>query len=264
VLVNLVVNARDAMPQGGKLTIETANVDLEGEYTDNHLGVPNGRYVMLAISDSGCGMDKETQSRIFDPFFTTKEQGKGTGLGLSTVYGIVVQSRGHIWVYSEPDHGSTFKIYLPRIEGRVEDTSTIIANISTPSANVRATVLLVEDDEMVRKLAQVILEKSGFKVLEASAPREALRISSEFAGKIDILVSDVVMPEMSGCDLATAITVSRPDIKILLMSGYTDEAMPRNIMPATGSEFLEKPFSANGLLSKIWELLEAKSPLGLQ
>lgn len=253
VIVNLVVNSRDAMPRGGKVVVETANVDLESGYTDTHLGVPSGRYVMLAVSDAGCGMDNETQARIFDPFFTTKDPGKGTGLGLSTVYGIVKQSRGHIWVYSEPGHGSTFKIYLPRTDEAVASTPAVEAPLTRSYSP--ANILLVEDDEAVRRLTRLILEQNGYNVIEAASAKEALQKSHELDERIDLLVTDVVMPELCGGELATALTKVRPDTKVLYISGYTDEAMKQHGILEPGLWMLQKPFSPQVFLSKVHELL---------
>ncbi|HVQ40521.1 MAG TPA: ATP-binding protein, partial [Pyrinomonadaceae bacterium] len=222
VLMNLVVNARDAMPKGGKLTIETSNVHLSEEFADRHVSVPAGDYVMLAVSDSGCGMDAQTQARIYEPFFTTKEVGKGTGLGLATVYGIVKQSEGSIWVYSEVGRGTTFKIYLPAVESTV---AKVTAGLENPELLKGAeTVLLVEDEEVVREMATEILRENGYHVIEAKHPQEALTMSKQYDGIIHLMLTDVVMPQMSGRDLAEQLTPLRPDMKVLYMSGYTDDA----------------------------------------
>ena len=196
VLMNLVVNARDAMPKGGKLTVETSNVHLGEEFADSHMSVPPGHYVMLAVTDSGCGMDAQTQARIFEPFFTTKEVGKGTGLGLATVYGIVKQSEGSIWVYSEVGRGTTFKIYLPFVEGHVGGVPGGVENLVFYRG--AETVLLVEDEEIVREMATEILRDSGYHVLEAKHPKEALTLAAQYEGEIQLMLTDVVMPQMSG------------------------------------------------------------------
>jgi signal transduction histidine kinase len=254
VIMNLAVNARDAMPQGGKMTIETAAASLDEEYAREHIGVQPGRYVMLAISDTGSGMDKATQARIFEPFFTTKERGKGTGLGLSTVYGIVNQSGGHIWVYSEPGRGTTFKIYLPL----VEDGSRPARESAEPprSGFGSETVLLAEDEEAVRKLTRGILEMHGYTVLEANSGPEALRAVQEYPGKIHLLLTDVVMPQMSGKSLSNSIGLLRPDIKVLYVSGYTDEAIIQHGVLDRSVAFLQKPFTPEGLTSKVREVLD--------
>ena len=213
VLMNLVVNARDAMPTGGNLTIETANVELDATYARDHVGVTRGPYVMLAVSDNGVGMDKAIQARVFEPFFTTKELGKGTGLGLSTVFGIVKQSGGTIWLYSEPGIGTTFKIYLPRAEGKVDWSPSL----GPPTVAIRGTetILLVEDEDQVRKVASGILKKAGYHVLEARSPGEALLVSEQHPVKIHLLLTDVVMPKMNGRQLAERIGSMRPGIRII-------------------------------------------------
>jgi len=222
VLVNLVVNARDAMPSGGHLTIETMTVELDSEYTGKRLGVVPGRYVMLAVSDTGTGMNEETKARIFDPFFTTKEKGKGTGLGLSTVYGIVKQSGGNIWVYSEEGCGTTFKVYLPQLETAETVESLQVETEIMPGSE---TILLLEDEDMVRNLARQILEGAGYKVVEVSRGEEAIKRFAAEDGSIDLLLTDVVMPEMSGKEVADRVCELSPSLKVLFMSGYTDEAI---------------------------------------
>ncbi|HET8655074.1 MAG TPA: ATP-binding protein [Longimicrobiaceae bacterium] len=260
VLLNLAVNARDAMPRGGQLTIETANVELDDEYARGKVHVESGRYVMLAVSDTGVGMDAETQARIFEPFFTTKEQGKGTGLGLSTVYGIVEQSGGHVWVYSEPGHGTAFKVYLPRVDAPVSlDTALIGA-----PATGRETVLLAEDDRAVRVLARRALEHAGYQVLEADGGEEALRIADAHAGTIHLLLSDVVMPGLGGRELAERLQGRRPGIAVLFMSGYTDDAILRHGMLAEGTPFLEKPFTPGGLCEKVRGVLDRDHELRME
>ena len=260
VIMNLAINARDAMPRGGKLTIETANVELgEG---DNRPQVPvrPGRYVLLAVSDTGCGMNAETQAHIFEPFFTTKEQGKGTGLGLATVYGIVKQSDGYIWVYSEPGFGTTFKIYLPRIDD-VSTTAEPDEARSAPASG-RETILLVEDEEAVRDLVRGVLEGRGYSVLLAQSGEEAVRLSGGHEGPIHLMVTDVVMPRMSGRELAERLASSRPAMKVLYISGYTDDAVVRHGVLSRGVAFLQKPFMPNALLRKVREVLDVSTKDG--
>ena len=256
VILNLCVNARDAMPRGGKITIETANVELDESYIRTHRTVIPGPYVMMAISDDGAGMDKETQSRIFDPFFTTKERGKGTGLGLSTVYGIVKQSEGNIWVYSEPGQGTTFKIYLPRVEKSVEK----IAQTKEPVKSLTGTetILLVEDDGMVRNIVHGILKDYGYKVLVAENGKEALKICEENKGPIHLMLTDVVMPEMGGPKLAEHLKNSRPEIKVLYMSGYTDNTIVHHGILDKEMNFIQKPFTPETLGVKVRGMLEEK------
>ncbi|MBI4213699.1 MAG: response regulator [Chloroflexi bacterium] len=259
VIVNLAVNARDAMPGGGKLTIETDDVALHEQQVVQHPGSAAGPYVMLAVTDTGMGMDPETQERIFEPFFTTKEPGKGTGMGLATVYGIVQQSNGHVWVYSEPGRGTTFKIYLPMAEGEPE------APASAPASGAALepgdeTVLLVEDQAGVRALAQEVLQASGYVVLPAKDGDEALRICESHTGPVHLLLTDVVMPGMSGPDLAAALAVQRPDLRVLYMSGYTSEAAHRHGVLEQSGAYLEKPFTPRQLASKVRETLDAPRP----
>lgn len=253
VLMNLSVNARDAMPRGGKLTIETTNVYLDEEYASLHLSITPGWYVMLAVSDTGSGMDAQTQGRIFDPFFTTKEVGKGTGLGLSTVYGIVKQSGGNIWVYSELGRGTTFKIYLPCVDRSAEQPEPSIDRNKLSKGN--ETVLLVEDEEMVREMAKEILEESGYQVLEAKHGHEALLVAEQHRGHIHLMLSDVVMPQMSGRELAEQFAPLRKDMKVLYMSGYTDDAIVHHGVLDEGMDFIEKPFTPNALARKVRETL---------
>ncbi|MFZ5433292.1 MAG: response regulator [Calditrichota bacterium] len=256
VIMNLAVNARDAMPQGGRLCIETAEVELDESYSWSHTAVAPGRYVMLAVSDNGVGMDAETRSHIFEPFFTTKEIGKGTGLGLSTVYGIVNQSGGHIWVYSEPGQGTTFKIYLPRATGEAVKLERPITPLSQ---NGHETILLVEDEEGVRELVRRILEQKGYHIIATSDARNALRIAQDYDGYIHLLITDVIMPHISGDILAHDLAALRPEIRILFMSGYTDDSMNNRNLDRNGAAFLPKPFSADHLARKVRELLDASS-----
>jgi PAS domain S-box-containing protein len=256
VLVNLIVNARDAMPQGGKLTIETLGVDLDQEYAGRHVGVVPGRYVMLAVSDTGTGMSEDTRARIFDPFFTTKEKGKGTGLGLSTVYGIVKQSGGNIWVYSELGHGTTFKVYLPELTAGSLKTETAIVESPIPGGS--ETILLVEDEDVVRGLARKILEHAGYKVVEASCGKEAIRLCLERAEPIDLLLTDVVMPETSGKEVADRLTELLPGLRVLFMSGYTDEAIVHHGVLDSNVEFIQKPFTPAALVRKVRAVLDSE------
>jgi PAS domain S-box-containing protein len=250
IIMNLVVNARDAMPRGGELIIETANVQLDQEYASQHDGVIPGRYVMLAITDSGIGMDPEIQAHIFEPFFTTKEVGKGTGLGLSMVYGIVKQSEGSIWVDSEPGKGTCIKVYLPRVDAPAETTERERQPRHTKRGS--ETILLVEDDSMLRELVADILTGCGYSVLIAGHPKEAETLSTQHAGNIDLLLTDVVMPTMNGQELAKRITASRKTTKVLYMSGYAEEFAELN----AGTLFLQKPFTPSTLAAKLREVLD--------
>jgi PAS domain S-box-containing protein len=258
VITNLIVNARDALPpRGGQVTIETANVALDETYTLTHPGVPPGQYVMLAVTDNGSGMDAATQARIFEPFFTTKGPGKGTGLGLATIYGIVKQSGGSIYVYSEPGRGTSFKIYLPRIA----DSSVPAASVAPSlSPHGRETLLLVEDDDSVRSLMRTTLHNSDYEILEAPGPIEALRWAEEHAGRIHLLVTDLIMPVMSGRVLSERLTSLRPDIKVLYLSGYTDDAVVRHGLLEEEVAFLQKPFTPHALACKVREVLDMPPP----
>ncbi|TET83507.1 MAG: PAS domain S-box protein, partial [Desulfobacteraceae bacterium] len=256
VIINLVINAKDAMPKGGKLTVETANVDLDGNYFRKH-GIKEkqpGTYVMLAVSDTGIGMDKETLEHIFEPFFTTKEIGKGTGLGLSTVYGIVKQNNGFIWAYSEPGHGTTFKIYLPKAKGDVASEKKEQHPVTEIDGS--EIVLIVEDDDSLRKLAQKALQQHGYSVLEAENGEDALRVSEEHGGSIDLMITDVVMPKMSGKETAERLQPLYPQMKVIYMSGYTDDAIVHHGVLAPGLNFFEKPFTPEGLARKVREVLD--------
>ncbi|MFQ5719787.1 MAG: PAS domain S-box protein, partial [Acidobacteriota bacterium] len=254
VLMNVVLNARDAMPQGGKITIETANVHLDKTRTDGYTDIRPGHYVVLAVSDTGCGIDAETRAHLFDPFFTTKEVGQGTGLGLATVYGIIKQSGGEILVSSEPGRGTTFTIYLPRVEMAAVAAHPVEA--SGVPASGSETVLLVEDEDGVRALARRSLQQNGYNVLEAGQGSEALSIDEQHDGPIHLLVTDVVMPQISGPELAECLASSRPDMKVLYMSGYPDDAVIHHGLLDDGTEnFLPKPFTPRILASKVREVL---------
>jgi CheY-like chemotaxis protein len=252
VIVNLAVNARDAMPHGGKLTIETANLHLDRDYTVEHRAVTPGPYVALSVSDTGVGMDQATQARLFEPFFTTKEKGKGTGLGLATVYGIVKQSGGFIWVYSELGHGSTFKVYLPQV---ADTPSPQVAALPLETIRGTETILLAEDAAGVRNVAHEILRRQGYNVLLATDGRVALEVAAAHPEPIDLLVTDVIMPEMSGRQLADRLKELRPGLKVLFVSGYTDDAIVRHGMLEPGIAFLQKPFTPQVLARKVREVL---------
>jgi PAS domain S-box-containing protein len=254
VIMNLVINARDAMPRGGKLTIETANVELDEEYARHHVSVAPGSYVMLAVSDTGTGMDPATQARVFEPFFTTKAPGKGTGLGLSTVFGIVKQSGGNIWIYSEIGRGTSFKIYLPRVDEAAQAYRRIPERAE--SLQGTETVLVLEDDNNLRRLSRTILNLFGYQVLEASSGAEAMALCESHAGPIHLLATDVVMPGMSGGEAAERLAQLRPEMKVLFMSGYTDDIIVHQGVLDPGANFIQKPFGPDDLARKVREVLE--------
>jgi len=256
VIMNLVVNSKDAMPNGGKISIQTANESLDDDLQRECSYIQPGPYVMLSIEDNGHGMDKETQSRIFEPFFTTKEKGKGTGLGLSTVYGIIKQSGGYVLAQSEVGRGTTFRIYLPRVEEPAENANVTRASQSATGGS--ETVLLVEDEESVRQLVRETLEAKGYKVLEANHGAAALQIASDYHGPIDMLITDVVMPGMSGRELSEQLSASDPDIKILYLSGYTEDAVVHQGVLEPGTSFLQKPFTLQALARKVREVLRSE------
>jgi len=254
VIMNLVVNARDAMPNGGRLVIETSNADLDDAYAREHATVKPGQYVMLAVSDTGVGMDADTLAHIFEPFYTTKASGKGTGLGLSTVYGIVKQSGGYIWVYSEPGRGSSFKVYLPRVGGPAETSSQ--SKKDTRARRGTETILLVEDEPAVRELTRLVLTAQGYSVVEALHPEDAERLCENGKGEIHLLLTDLVMPGVSGHELAKRITARRPKIKVLYMSGYTHNMIASGGMLERGIAFLQKPFTPATLVEKVRDVLD--------
>ena len=255
VIVNLAVNARDAMPTGGTLTIETSDVELDESYASARIVVQPGSYVLLAVSDNGCGMDSSVRERVFEPFFTTKAPGEGTGMGLSTVYGIVKQSGGYIWAYSEPGIGSTFKVYLPRVYAPAYEASVPSAEPNVPAGS--ETVLLVEDQDEVRGVVRTMLERHGYRVLAAADAAEAVMWCERHGGEIDLLLTDVVMPGVSGPQLAERIGNLRPELKVLFMSGYTDDTIVHHGVLEEGVEFLQKPFTGDALAARIRGVLDA-------
>jgi CheY-like chemotaxis protein len=256
VVMNLAINASDAMPEGGTLTIETSNVEVDEEYGDTHYEVSSGAHVMLAVTDTGIGIEKEAQARIFEPFFTTKEKGKGTGLGLATVFGIVKQSGGHIWVYSEPGHGTTFKVYFPKVGGAAE---TLPPQRPAPeSVRGSETLLLAEDDDRVRAVAAQILRRHGYVVLEAVNAADALVVAEKQEWNIDLLLTDVVMPGQSGRLLAERLQRQRPETRVLYLSGYTDDAILQHGLLTSGVAFLQKPFTPDSLARKVRDILDGR------
>jgi CheY-like chemotaxis protein len=256
ILANLCVNARDAIGGVGKITIETENAELDANYCAAHAEAVPGAYVMLAVSDTGCGMDGETLERVFEPFYTTKEVGKGTGLGLATVHGIVKQNEGHITVYSEPGEGTTFRIYLPRFAEETREAEETVDDKTVEGGD--ETILLVEDEASVRITSGLFLEESGYTVLSAETPAEALKVAAEHTGGIDLLITDVVMPGMSGRDLADRLGEDFPDLKCLYMSGYTANVIAHRGILDEDVEFLSKPFSQSVLTRKVREVLSSE------
>jgi len=254
VVMNLAINARDAMPEGGRLVLTTANADLDAAYSEQHLPLAPGRYVMLMVSDTGVGMDADTKARVFEPFFTTKERGKGTGLGLATVYGIVKQTGGYIWLYSEPGRGTVFKIYLPRIDGSGSGEADAAAGAR---ARGNETVLLVEDEAMVRNLLGARLEQHGYRVLAAGSGEEAVEVAARHREPLHVMVTDVVMPGMGGPELATRLAALHPELRVLYISGYTDDAVLRHGVREGVTSFLQKPFTLEALARKIRDVLDA-------
>jgi two-component system, cell cycle sensor histidine kinase and response regulator CckA len=260
VIMNLVVNARDAMPNGGRLVVETANAELDASYARDHASVKPGKYVMLAVSDNGIGMSADTVAHIFEPFYTTKENGRGTGLGLSTVYGIVKQSGGYIWVYSELNHGTTFKVYLPRVDETVESGVAGTTKHEAPVKEMsgRETILLVEDEPELRELTRTVLASRGYNVIEAMSAEGAERLASDASGtgKIHLLLTDVIMPGVSGRELAKRVLARQPSVRVLYMSGYTYNVIAEDGTLERGVAFLQKPFTPSGLVEKVREVLD--------
>jgi CheY-like chemotaxis protein len=254
IVLNLTVNARDAMPEGGKILIETSNVELDSDYASRNPSARPGSFVLLNVTDTGIGMDEETQKRIFEPFFTTKEVGKGTGLGLSTVYGIVQQCGAHVRVESKLSHGTSFKIYFPKVESKPEATNKTVPPVHTSGEH--ATILLVEDDDAVRQVAARILRSSGYSVIEARRPSEARRLAEVHAASLDLLLSDVVLPEMNGASLANELCAQNPRLRVLLMSGYPGTAaVPPGAFDFT-APYVEKPFTPRALSERVAEVLK--------
>jgi CheY-like chemotaxis protein len=251
--MNLVVNARDSMPKGGTIVIETANIELDADYVDSHASVRHGRYVMLSVSDTGCGMDEKTVSQIFEPFFTTKAPGQGTGLGLSTVHGIVKQSHGHIWVYSQLGKGTTFKLYFPQHEESAE--ALVEWSIDIEPVGGSETILVVEDDESLRNVTVALLESAGYKVLQAETAESAIALAQDRTESIDLLLTDVLMPGMGGVELSAHLKTLRPDLKVLLMSGYAGDLIARYGAIEPEMTLMEKPFTRHDLLSRIHTVL---------
>jgi two-component system, cell cycle sensor histidine kinase and response regulator CckA len=256
VVLNLVLNARDAMPTGGRLTLETRDVQLDDEYAQVHAGVTPGPYVLLVVSDTGVGMDADTRARIFEPFFTTKPAGSGTGLGLATVYGIVKQSGGHVWVYSEPNRGTSFKIYLPLLAG---DMAAAAAPAPSEPAELTGyeTILLVEDEDVVRRAARSILERRGYTILETRSAGEALARLESHAGPIHLLLTDVIMPQINGRELAARVAAMHPDMRVLFMSGYTDDTVVQHGVLDQTAHHIDKPLTPDALARKVRQILDA-------
>lgn len=254
VVMNLVVNARDAMPTGGKLTVEVTELVVDETFAKDHHGMTAGPHVMLSVSDSGVGMSRETQEHVFDPFFTTKPPGFGTGLGLSTVFGIVKQAHGGVWVYSELGKGTTFKVYLPTAAPAVAPFRATVPPVNLCGTE---TILLVEDDDQLRVVARTMLQRFGYRVIEAGGPLKALDIAERRGHEIDLLLTDVVMPGMSGPELARRMAESRPGMRVLCMSGYTDDAVVRHGLVGSGIAFLQKPITPDRLTRKVREVLDA-------
>ena len=255
VLMNLAINSRDAMPKGGTITFETANVEIDQAYAQQHIPLTPGRYVMLSVRDTGMGMDLETQGHIFDPFFTTKDFGKGTGLGLSTVFGVIKQSGGTIGVYSEPGRGTAFKIHFPRCD---EEPVATVAVPGQPLRGGRETILLVDDAIQLRILTKLILEQCGYTVLDSGDPAEALQIAANHSGPLPLLITDVVMPGFNGLVLAERLAVDRPETRVLYTSGYADDAVTQHRILGSNSGFLEKPFTRDDLVRKVRKLLDVR------
>jgi len=256
VIMNLVVNAKDAMPSGGNLAIETANVELDETYARSHIGVKPGRYVMLLVSDTGMGMAPEVKKKVFEPFFTTKEKDKETGLGLSTVYGIVKQSGGNIWVYSEPGYGTTFKIYLPRVDEPQDIVEVKEERLEEELPRGDETILVVENNEEVRKVTARILKMQGYRVLEASNPNTTFSTCSQHEGPIHLMITDVVMPEMNGPELAKRLMSQYPEMKAIYMSGYLKNFISHQGILEKGMNFIQKPFTVDELVKKVREVLD--------
>jgi signal transduction histidine kinase/CheY-like chemotaxis protein len=260
VIMNLVVNARDAMPGGGRLIVETTNADLDAGYARDHATVRPGRYVMLAVSDTGVGMSAETVAHIFEPFYTTKESGRGTGLGLSTVYGIVKQSGGYVWVYSEPGRGTTFKVYLPRVDEAIESSPAAKPVTQDRARSGSETILLVEDEPDLRELTRLVLSAKGYNVVEARNAEDAERLAESDGTKIHLLLTDVIMPGLSGRELAKRILARHSSMRVLYMSGYTYNVIAQGGTLERGVSFLQKPFTPGGLVEKVREVLDAVVP----